>query len=168
MRFVPIKTIDQLDLQALHRVRDRLVRRRTGVINQIRAFLLERGITPRTGRLYLRRQMPWMLGEDGGGLSERIRRILHDLWREWQQLEDEITKITTEIEQIAKSDDACGRLMSVPGVGPIVATALIAAIGDGTGFRCGRDLAAWLGLVPRQHSTGGKPKLLGVSKRGNP
>jgi transposase len=168
MRFVPIKTIDQLDLQALHRVRDRLVSRRTGVINQIRAFLLERGITPRTGRLYLRRQMPWMLGEDGAGLSERLRRILHDLWRERQQLEDEITKITAEIEQIAKSDDACGRLMSVPGVGPIVATALIAAIGDGTGFRRGRDLAAWLGLVPRQHSTGGKPKLLGVSKRGNP
>jgi transposase len=142
MRFVPIKTIDQLDLQALHRVRDRLVSRRTGVVNQVRAFLLERGITPRTGRLYLRRQMPWLLGEDSGGLSERMRQILHHLWSEWRHLEEEVTKVTREIELIAKTDDSCRRLLSVPGVGPIVATALVAAVGDGTAFRRGRDLAA--------------------------
>jgi transposase len=147
---------------------NRLVSRRTGVINQIRSFLLERGVTPRTGRLYLQRQMPWLLGEDGGGLSERMRGILHPLWSEWQHLEEKVAEITREIELIAKTDDSSRRLMSVPGIGPIVATALVAAVGDGTAFRRGRDLAAWLGLVPRQHSTGGKPKLLGVSKRGNP
>jgi len=119
MRFVPIKTDDQLDLQALHRVRDRLVHRRTALINQIRGFLLERGIAFPKGPANLRKQMPVIL-ED----AER-------------------------------------------NMGPLVSTAMVAAIGNGAAFRNGRDFAAWLGLVPRQHSTGGKPRLFGISKRGN-
>lgn len=168
MRFVPIKSSEQLDLQALHRVRDRLISRRTGVINQIRALLLERGTTFRQGRRYLRRQMPLILEDAEQNLSSRMRRLLEQLWQEWKSLEEQIQRSSDEIESIARKDDACQRLLVVPGVGPLVATALVASVGNGTAFRKGREFAAWLGLVPRQYSTGGKPKLLGISKRGNP
>ena len=167
MRFVPIKTVDQLDLQALHRVRDRLISRRTGVINQLRAFLLERGMTIRQGRAQLRNHMPAVLADAEQMFSPRMQRILHQLWREWQDLEQQITEVTDEIGAIAAEDAGCRRLLDVPGVGALVATAMVASIGKGTAFSKGRDFAAWLGLVPRQHSTGGKPKLMGISKRGN-
>jgi len=168
MRFVPIKSIAQLDLQALHRVRDRLISRRTGVINQVRALLLERGTIFRKGRRYLCRQMPLILEDAEQNLSSQMRRLLEQLWQEWKNLEEQIQRLSDEIESIARQDDACQRLLAVPGVGPLVATALLASIGDGTAFRKGREFAAWLGLVPRQFSTGGKTKLLGISKRGNP
>ena len=167
MRFVPVKSVEQLDLQALHRVRERLVGRRTAVINQIRAFLLERGIVFRVGRQHLAREMPLLFADDRSPLSPRMKAILSQLWDEWRQLEQDVGAVTKEIEAIAAADPACRRLLSIPGVGPLVATALVAAVADGTGFKRGRDLAAWLGLVPRQHSTGGKPMLLGMSKRGN-
>jgi transposase len=167
MRFVPVKTVEQLDLQALHRVRDRLVGKRTAVINQLRSFMLERGIVFRQGRRHLAGQMPALFADERSPLSPRMQAIAQGLWREWQQLEREINDVSTEIDSVAKTDPVCRRLMAVPGVGPIVATALVAAVGDGSAFQRGRDLAAWLGLVPRQHSTGGKPKLLGISKRGN-
>ena len=167
MRFVPVKTVEQLDLQAMHRVRERLVGKRTAVINQLRSFLLERGIVFRQGRRHLAGQMPALFADERSPLSPRMQAIAQGLWREWQQLEREIDHVSAVIDSIAKTDPVCRRLMAVPGVGPIVATALVAAIGDGTAFARGRDLAAWLGLVPRQHSTGGKPKLLGISKRGN-
>jgi transposase len=167
MRFVPIKTVEQLDLQAMHRVRDRLVSRRTGVINQLRAFLLERGLAPRKGRTHLLRLLPSILEDAEASLSMRMRALLDRLWQEWRLLEDEIESLTKEIRQIANGDPDCRRLIQIPGIGPLVATALVAAVGSGHGFARGRDLAAWLGLVPRQHSTGGKPKLLGISKRGN-
>jgi transposase len=168
MRFVPIKTTDQLDLQAIHRVRDRLISRRTSVINQVRAFLLERGVTPRKGRAYLRRQMPWILEDAENNLSPLLRQLLYQLWEEWQALETQIQQLSHQITLIARQDAACQRLLEVPGVGVLVATALVAAIGNGSTFRQGRDFAAWLGLVPRQHSTGGNARLLGISKRGNP
>ncbi len=168
MRFVPIKTGDQLDLQAIHRVRDRLIVRRTSVINQLRAFLLERGITVSQGRAVLRRQMPELLAQAAQSLSPCIQRLLQQLWREWLDLESQIEATTKEIDAVAAQDAACQRLQDVPGVGPLVATALVAAVGNGSAFARGRDFAAWLGLVPRQASTGGKPRLLGISKRGNP
>jgi len=168
MRFVPIKTDDQLDLQAMHRVRDRLVSRRTAVINQLRAFLLERGITFRQGRAYLRQHVPSILANDQLNLTSRMRRLLDHLWQEWKSLELQIEAHNEEIESIARADEACRRLREIPGVGPMVATAMVAAIGNGSAFRKGREFAAWLGLVPRQHSTGGKVRLLGISKRGNP
>lgn len=167
MRFVPVKSVEQLDLQALHRVRERLVAKRTAVINQLRSFLLERGIVFRAGRRHLASQMPALFADERSPLSARMQVILRNLWHEWQQLEHDIGEITAEIETIAKTDPDCRRLLAVPGVGPIVATALVAAVGNGNAFQRGRDLAAWLGLVPRQHSTGGKPRLLGISKRGN-
>ena len=166
MRFVPIKTEDQLDLQALHRVRDRLVARRTGVINELRAFLLERGIAIRKGREYLLRNMPLVLEAAEQALSPRIIKILRFLWQEWQSLEAQVAELRGEIDHLAKQEEPCRRLLSVPGVGTLVATAMVATIGNGSAFRKGRDFAAWLGLVPRQHSTGGKQKLLGISKRG--
>jgi transposase len=167
MRFVPAKSVEQLDLQALHRVRERLVSRRTAVINQIRAFLLERGIVFRAGRQHMAREMPLLFVDERSTLSSRMRTLLQRLWEEWQTLDQDIAAVTKDVEAIAKTDEACRRLLAIPGVGPLVATALVAAVADGTGFKRGRDLAAWLGLVPRQHSTGGKPKLLGISKRGN-
>lgn len=168
MRFVPLKTEDQLDVQALHRVRDRLVARRTGVINQLRAFLLERGITAQKGRRYLMRFLPAAMADLEQRLSPRMFRIIRQLWDEWKDVEQQIDGITREIDGIAKQDEACRRLTEIPGVGPLAATALVAAVGNGAAFRKGRDFSAWLGLVPKQQTTGGKPKLMGISKRGNP
>jgi transposase len=167
MRFVPIKTDDQLDLQALHRVRDRLVHRRTAVINQIRGFLLERGITFAKGPANLRNRMPDIVEDADANLTPRMRTLLDRLWQEWKQLESGIETASDEIEQIASEDEACQRLRQIPGVGPLVSTATVAAIGNGAAFRKGREFAAWLGLVPRQYSTGGKTRLYGISKRGN-
>ena len=168
MRFVPLKTAEQLDLQAFHRVRDRLVARRTSVINQRRAFLFERGITVPQGRLKLERQLPDILEDADLDLSSRMRALLQELRAEWTILEEEIAKVEHEIERLAADDDACRRLTEIPGVGSLVATALVAAVGNASAFAKGRDLAAWLGLVPRQDSTGGRTRLLGISKRGNP
>ena len=167
MRFVPIKTDDQLDLQALHRVRDRLVHRRTALINQIRGFLLERGIVFAQGPANLRRQMPAILEDAEQKITPRMRNLLDHLWQEWKSLNAEIESISDDIDAIANQDAACQRLRGIPGVGPLVATATVAAIGNGAAFRKGREFAAWLGLIPRQHSTGGKARLLGISKRGS-
>jgi transposase len=167
MRFVPIKTEDQLDLQALHRVRDRLVHRRTAIINQIRGFLLERGITFAKGPANLRNQMAAMLEDAELNISPRLRTLLARVWQEWKQFEIDIADASDEIERISSEDAGCKRLRQIPGVGPLVSTATVAAIGNGAAFRKGRDFAAWLGLVPRQYSTGGKAKLYGISKRGN-
>ena len=167
MRPVPIKTDDQLDVQALHRVRSRLVARRTAVINQLRGFLLERGLVTRTGRRHLERTWPSLLLEIEGRLTPRMRRVFEQLRTEWRWLNDAIDVATADIEDIARTDAACQRLATVPGIGALSATAVVAAIGNGATFRTGRDFSAWLGLVPRQHSTGGKPTLLGITKRGN-
>jgi transposase len=167
MRFVPIKTDEQLDLQAMHRVRDRLVQRRTAIINQMRGFLLERGITFAKGPANLRNHMPAILEDADENLTPRMRHLLAQLWQEWKQLETDITTISNDIERISLEDEGCQRLRQIPGIGPLVSTATVAAIGNGAAFRKGRHFAAWLGLVPRQHSTGGKAKLYGISKRGN-
>jgi len=167
MRFVPIKTDDQLDLQALHRIRDRIVHHRTAVINHIRGFLLERGITFAKGPANLRKQMPAILEDGEANLTPRMRNLLNHLWQEWKALNVEVDSISDEIDAIGTHDAACQRLRTIPGVGPLVATATVAAIGNGAAFRKGREFAAWLGLIPRQHSTGGKARLLGISKRGS-
>jgi transposase len=167
LRFVPIKTEDQLDVQGLHRVRERLVHNRTEVINQIRGFLLERGIIFNRGPLSLGKEMPYLLEDADQNLTPSLRTLLRHLWQEWQCLNDQIDRIGAAIEEVAESDVACQRLRKIPGVGPLVSTATVAAIGNGAAFRRGRDFAAWLGLVPKQHSTGGKATLLGITKRGN-
>jgi len=167
MRFVAIKTEDQLDLQAMHRVRDRLVQRRTALINEIRGFLLERGITFAAGPMHLRQHLPTVLEDAEQNLSPRLRWLLDRLGQEWKQIEIDTTAITEAIERISNEDERCRRLRQIPGFGPLVSTATVAAIGNGAAFRRGRDFAAWLGVVPRQCSSGGKQKLLGISKRGN-
>ena len=168
MRFVPIKSEAQLDLQALHRVRDRWMGRRTAVINQVRGFLMEHGITVAAGPAHLKKQIPSILEDAANLLSARMRALLVELRDEWKKLEEQIEGIDQELAQTATKEDNCRRLLTIPGIGPLTATALSAAIGNGTAFHQSRDLAAWLGLVPRQHSTGGKSRLLGISKRGNP
>lgn len=166
MRFVPIKTREQLELQAMHRVRDRLVARRTAVSNQIRGLLVEHGITLPKGRGGFRGFVPALLTDDQP-LSPAMRRLIAGLWEEWLATEAAVKNLSRELEHLAAEDAACQRLMTVPGIGPLVATATIAAIADGSAFGRGRDFAAWLGLVPRQMSTGGRTKLGGITKRGN-
>ena len=167
MRFVATKTADQLDLQALHRVRERLVSQRTGVINQIRAFLLERGVAVRQGRHFLRAGLPGILATRCEVLSERMVHLIEDLAGDWRRLDERIEGLSGEIGALARQDAGCERLMSVPGIGPIISSAMVAAIGAGDTFTKGRDFAAWLGLVPKQFSTGDRTVLGKISKRGN-
>src|SRR5487761_1385467 len=167
MRFVPIKSDDQLDLQSLHRVRERWVMRRTAVVNQIRAMLLERGITLRQGRRHLDHALPVILEDADAKLSSALRLLLAQLKLELDQLAERVDQADMAIAQSVRQSEACQRLMAIPGVGPVTATAMIAAIGNGAAFRKGRDFAAWLGVVPTEHSTGGKQKLLSIGKRGN-
>jgi transposase len=145
-----------------------VVSRRTSVINQIRAFLLERGISLAKGPARLRREMPEIVENADEKLSARLRRLLDFLWQEWKHRQLQIESLNEDLEKIADSDAACTRLQQIPGVGPLVATAVVSAIGNGAAFHKGREFAAWLGRVPGQWSTGGKTKLLGISKRGNP
>jgi transposase len=167
MKFVATKTVEQLDLQALHRVRERLVSQRTGIVNQIRAFLLERGIAVRQGPRFLRTELPRILAAPSDVISPRMVRIIEDLAADWRRLDGRIEGLSGEIEAIARQDVGCERLMSVPGIGPIISSAMVAAIGAGDAFSKGRDFAAWLGLVPRQISTGDRTILGKISKRGN-
>jgi transposase len=167
MKFVATKTADQLDLQGLHRVRERLVSQRTGIINQIRAFLLERGVAVRQGLRFLRNELPSILAAPSDSLSPRMVRIIEDLAGDWRRLDERIEGLSDEIEAIARQDAGCERLISVPGIGPIISSAMVAAIGAGDVFSKGRDFAAWLGLVPRQISTGDRTILGKISKRGN-
>jgi transposase len=167
MRFVPIKTDDQLDMQSLHRVRERWVMRRTAVINQIRSLLLERGITLRKGKQHLTQALPAILEDATTTLSGALRALLMQLALELDQLALRIDEADAVLKRTAQENDACKRLVAIPGIGPLTATALIATVGNGLAFGKGREFAAWIGVVPREHSTGGKQKLLGISKRGN-
>lgn len=165
MRFVELKNEEQLDMQTLHRARDRLVGERTALINQLRAILLERGITVAQGRRRLERHLAGM--EAQSDLSERMRLLIEDMREQWCELDRRIAQLDAELAEWARNEEAARRLMTIPGIGVLNATALVAAIGRAENFARGRDLAAWLGLVPRQVTTGGRPRLLGISKRGN-
>ena len=147
MRFVPTKSVDQLDLQALHRVRSRLVSQRTAIVNQIRAFLLERGIAVRQGLRFLRQALPDILANRADVLTPRMVHMIEELAGDLHHLDTRIDSVTGEIETVARNDQACQRLMTVPGIGPIIASAMVATIGDGSAFRRGRDFGAWLGLA---------------------
>lgn len=167
MRFVRAKSTEQAELQAMHRIRDRLVGSRTGLINQMRAFCLEFGIAIRHGAGAFKAELPQVVADESNDLTPRMRELLETLSSELRDLEARIAQITRQIEAIAKCSDAAMRLATIPGVGHLTATALLSAVGDGKQFSKARDMAAWLGLVPAQHSTGGKTTLLGMSKRGN-
>jgi hypothetical protein len=148
-------------------VRARLVGQRTGIVNQIRAFLLERGVAVRQGRRFLRAELPGILATRIDVLSPRMVRMVEELTGDWHRLDERIEGVSAEIEVLARHDPACERLMTVPGIGPIISTATVAAIGRGDVFSKGRDFGAWLGLVPKQTSTGDRTILGKISKRGN-
>jgi len=168
MRFVELKTQEQLDMQTLHRSRDRLIGERTALINQARAVLLERGIVVPQGKRRLAEYLNTLMSDpEAGGLSSRMRVLIADIKLQWQELDRRIEIFDAEFMAFAKENDDARRLVTIPGVGVTIASALIAAVGKAETFDHGRDLAAWLGLVPRQSTTGGKPTLLGISKRGN-
>lgn len=168
MSFVTVKSAEQLDLQALHRARERLIHSRTRLINQARAFLMERNIRIGVGRHVFQRAIRQLLTESHDDISPRMHILITDMVAELDELNGRVAAFDTEIKELARTDPAMRRLSEIPGIGPTIASALIAAIGDGSAFIKGRDLSAWLGLVPRQVSTGGKAKLIGISKRGNP
>ena len=167
MRFVDLKRQDQLDLQILHRARERLVGTRTRLINQMRAILLERGLTFAKGRRKFETGLDTLLDDADDDLSQRIRDLLTDMRLEWVELDRRIAALDREFTDRAKSDEATRQLLTIPGIGNLTATALVAAIDDAAAFSIARDLPAWLGLVPRQHTTGGKPRLFGINRRGN-
>lgn len=167
MRFVELKSEEQLDVQTLHRVRDRLVGDRTSLTNQIRSLLLERGHVVAQGHARLRLLLSELLDCGVSPLTPRMAFLLGDMRTRWEELDRRIAAFDAEFAAMARTDDRARRLTSIPGIGALNATALVAAVGDGATFDKGRDLAAWLGLVPRQVTTGGRPKLLGITKRGS-
>jgi len=167
MRFVQVKTTDQADTQALHRVRERMISQRTKLICQMRAFCLEYGVAIRQGVGVFKVDLPAAIANEENDLTPTMRRLLGELFEDLKTLRKRADEVTAEIESLAAKDDAAKRLMSIPGIGLLGASAIIAAVGDGRQFKKARDLSAWLGIVPRQCSTGGKQTLLGISKRGD-
>ena len=167
MRFVAVKSAAQQDVQALHRIRSELVRQRTAKANQIRGLLSEYGIVVPTGIGTLRRAIPEIQEDAENGLSGLFRRVLGGLRQDLETFDVRVAELDAEIAHVASSDETAQRLQSIPGIGPMTATALVAAVGDARQFARGRDLAASLGLTPGQHSSEGKERLLGMTKRGD-
>jgi transposase len=167
MRFVAIKTVAQQDVQAVHRIRSELVKQRTAKGNQIRGLLAEYGVVINKRIDVLRKALPSIFEDTENGLSADLKTLLEELRQDLIALDERVLVVTEKINVLAKADEDAQRLQKIPGIGPMTATAIISAIGNGKQFKCGRDLAAWLGLTPRQHSSGGKERLLGISKRGD-
>jgi transposase len=167
IRFVELKNEAQLDMQSLHRARDRLVGERTALINQLRGLLLKRGIVVPKGRRKLEVHLNELMRADLASNSPRIEMMIDDMRMEWCDLDRRISALDDEFAGHARTDETARRLSTIPGIGVLNATALAAAIGNAQNFKRGRDLAAWLGLVPKQMTTVGKPRLLGITKRGN-
>ena len=167
MRFVPIKTVEQQNIQALHRIRSELIRQRTAKVNQIRGLLAEYGITVGKGVSCLRHKLPDILEDAENGLMMQFRVLLLGLREDLVHLDERIKAMDLSINKLAQEHGDARRLLRLRGVGPITATALVASLGDGSQFTQGRQASAWVGIVPGQHSSGGKDKLLGISKRGD-
>jgi transposase len=167
MRFVAVKTVEQQDIQAVHRVRSGLMDQRKAKSNQLRGLASEYGLVAPKELLHLRSAIPRWLDDQENGLSERFRRLLRGLWRDLKTLDERIEELDREIEQIARRDPVAIRLQQVRGIGPLTATALLATVGDASQFSNGREMAASFGLTPKQNSSGGKERLLGISKRGD-
>ena len=167
MRYVTAKTVEQQDIQATHRIRSELMCHRTAKANQIRGLVTEYGLVAPLQIASLRAAIPRWLEDAENGLTSRFRALLHGLWDDLLGLDDRIDSLSQEIGSIAKSDPLARRLQQLRGVGPLVATALLATVGSGEQFSKGRQMSASLGLTPRQHSSGGKDRLLGISKRGD-
>ncbi len=167
MRYVSSKTIEQQDIQLLHRIRQRQVQQRTALVNQIRGQLLEYGIAIPQGISQVRHQLSGILEDAENELTVQTRVLFHELQLELYEQDDRVKQADIKIKQVAREHPACQRMMAIPGIGPMIATALVSAIGNASNFKNGRELSAWPGLVPKQYSTGGQQKLLGISKRGD-
>ena len=168
MRFVPQKSIAQQDLQCLHRVRSRLVACRTQLANQIRGLLAEYGIVLPQHVGQLRKGLPMVMEDAENDLTGFGRRLFNSLYEELTELEQKIEAADQQIQIAFQGNEDCRRIAAVEGIGPVTATAIVAAVSNGQAFENGRQFAAWLGLVPRQNSSGGKTRLMGISKRGDP
>lgn len=167
MRFVPMKSTEQQDIQMLHRVRSGLVKERTAQANRLRGLLGEYGIVIGAGLTQVRNRLPEILEDGENGLSGLAREILADCHRQVLELDKQVSAYAEKILRLHRSSPVSKTLGAVPGIGPIIATALLASLGDGKAFETARQVPAWLGIVPKQDSSGGKPKLLGISKRGD-
>jgi len=167
MRFVTVKSVQQQDIQATHRVRTELKDHRNAKANQIRGLVAEYGLVAPQTLLALRKALPCWLEDAENGLTDHFRSLLHGLWGDLLTLEDRLKELDKEIEKIARSNEVAQRLQQLRGVGPLVATALVATVGDGAQYKKGRQMAAALGLTPRQFSSGDKHRLYGISKRGD-
>jgi transposase len=167
MRFVGIKSMFQQEINAIHRVRENLVKRKTAISNEIRAMFFEFGVTIPKGITYTRKQVPLLLEDAEVNIPLGVRELIRDLYQELLEVFDKVEKWDKKLQLIYKDNEVCSRIGKVEGVGVITATAIIGAVGDPQVFSCGREFAAYLGLTPRQHSTGGKNVLLGISKRGD-
>jgi transposase len=167
MHFVTINTPEQQDIQAMHRIREQVVKNRTALANQIRGLLHEYGVVMPSGISRLRAQLPLILEDAENGLSDLCRELIHELYQRLRTLDEQVGQYDQRIQQVFKQDERCQRLGQVEGIGPLIATAFLAAVGDASVFHNGRQVAAWLGLVPKQHASGGKARLLGISKRGD-
>ena len=167
MHFVAVKTPEQQDIQALHRLREKRLQERTALCNQLRGLLAEYGLILPKGVNILRRRLPELLEDGENGLSDLFRRLLAQSYQQLQELDGYIDFYTQEMKRQSQQDEACQRLQTIPGYGPIVASVFHSVVGNGEAYRRGRDVSASLGLVPRQHSSGGKEVLLGISKRGD-
>ncbi len=167
MRFVAVKTVEQQDIQAAHRIRSQLIAERTAKANQIRGLVAEYGLVAPQHLAQLRLAVPLWLSDEENGLTPRFRRLLIGTWSDLRALDARIRELDHEVEQIAQTDPMANRLMQLRGVGPVTATTLVATVGDGSQFKNGRQMAAAIGLTPKQHSSGGKDRLLGISKRGD-
>jgi transposase len=167
MRFVPVKSAEQLAIQAIHRIRSRLVANRVRLVNQIRGLLGEHGVVIAQAIGNLRRALPRIVDEESNGLNSIVRELIGELREELIDLDRRVAIYDRKIRELYRTSEACQRLGMVEGIGPITATALVAAAGDAKCFKNGRQFAAWIGLVPRQRSSGGRSRLLGISKRGD-
>jgi transposase len=167
MRFVGMKRIDQQDIQAVHRIRERLVHNRTALVNQIRGLLTEYGIVIANGVAQLRKKLPEIIEDKDNEISDYARGLFNELLTQLYHADDQIEQYDQRIEMLCRESEVCQRLVKVPGIGSLTATAMVATIGDAKVFKNGREMAAFIGLVPKQHSSGGKQLLLGISKRGD-
>ena len=167
MRFVAIKSVEQQDILSLHRVRSRLVSQRTALVNHVRALLSEYGVILPQGITHIRRHLRSILEDTENELTAILRDVLYELLDEFLRLDERVKTLDIKLKEVCIHSEPCTRLLEIPGVGPITASALVSSIGDIHQFKNARHLSAWLGLVPKQHSSGSKQTLLGISKRGD-
>ena len=167
MNFVPIKQVEQQDIQSIHRIRTRIVKNRTALINEIRGLSLEYGIVLASGAARVKRSLCEAIDDIDNELTSSSRAWMRDLYDELVDVEGRLKTLDTRIRQLCKQNETCQRILKVPGVGELTATAIVAAVPNPNEFRNGRHMSAWLGLVPRQSSSGDKQVLLGISKRGD-